>query len=346
MKKRQRVSSLAMGTGSRIEGVPPGGRGLVQLAAGQPHALAVQVVRAARDGPTLALVATAHGDEWGSIEPIRRLLAELEPGELRGRLLAVPLAHPAALAAGTRNAPGEPDHNRVLPGDPSGGLTERLVDTLVSGVLAASDVVLDFHGGGWGHLLGVTTYGTDYPDPTVNDASRALARAFGWPYLRAAAAVGDYPGPRSVLGWVGGSLRRPVAMVGLGGAGFGREWDERWTLAQLRGLRNALRHLEMLPGRLELPARFLHFSAVRDVCAPRAGLLAARVGTDHLGARFEAGEPLADLYDPETLERVGVLAAPCRGVLYSLRGNGPVAEGASCYTLADLDAPGTEWETI
>ena len=327
-----------------INSTPPGSRQTVRLAEGQPHAFAVHVVRGTRNGPTLALLATAHGDEWGSIEPIRRLLAELDPSSLRGRILAVPLAHPPALAAGTRNAPGEPDHNRVLPGDPAGGLTERLVYTLVKGVLAESDTVLDFHGGGWGHLLGVVTYGTDYPDPAVNAASRALARAFGWPYLRATPAVGGYPGPRSVLGWVGSSLGHPVAMVGLGGAGFGAEWDERWTLAQLRGLRNALRQLEMLPGRLELPARFLHFGAVRDVPAPRAGLLAARVGTDHLGARLELGEPLADLHDPETLERVATLSAPCRGVLYSLRGSGPITAGASCYAFADLDAPDTAWE--
>jgi predicted deacylase len=289
-------------------------------------------------------VATGHGDEWGSIEPIRRLLAELDPTTLHGRLLAVPLAHPAALASASRNAPGEPDHNRVLPGG-SRGVTERLAEALAQGVLARSDAVLDFHGGTWGHLLGSVAYGTDYPKPAVSEASKALARAFGWPYLRATQACGGYPGPGSVLGWVGGSLARPVAMVGLGGAGFGRDWDERWTLAQLRGLLNVLHHLEMLPGRPELPARFLHFSKVHEVVAPAGGLLVARVGTDHLGGRFEAGESLGDLYDPETLERLATLFSPCRGVLYSLRGAGPVAAGIVCYALADLDAPDTEWET-
>jgi hypothetical protein len=333
-----------MDTFASFEAVPRASRGLIRFAEDQPHALTVQAVRGARDGPTLALLATAHGDEWGSIEPIRRLLAELDPAALRGAVLAVPLAHPAALAAGARNAPGEPDHNRVLPGDPAGGLTERIVGQLVRQVLEPSDVVLDFHGGGWGHLLGVTTYGTDYPDPGVNAASRALARAFGWPYLRATPAVAGYPGPRSVLGWYGATLNRPLAMFGLGGAGFGPDWDERWTLAQLRGLRNALRHLDMLPGRLEIPARFLHFTAVRDVPAPHSGLLAARVGADHLGARFEPGEPLADLYDPESLQRLATLTAPCRGILYSLRATTPVTAGASCYTFADLDAPDTIWE--
>jgi predicted deacylase len=330
--------------------VPAGGHALIRLPtgfseSGRPTELVVHVLRGLRDGPTLAVVATAHGDEWGSIEPIRRLLSELDCSALRGRVLAVPLAHPAALAGGSRNAPGEPDHNRVLPGGP-GGLTERLVQTLARGVLAESDAVLDFHGGAWGHLLGCATYGTDYPDPTVNEASKALARSFGWPYLRATRAVADYPGPRSVLGWVGGSLGRPVAMIGLGGAGFGAEWDERWTLAQLRGLRNALRHLELLPGRPELPARFLHFSVCRDVPAPAAGLLTARVASEHLGARFEAGEPLAEIWDPETLERSATLAAPCRGLLFSLRGSGPVAANTPCYSLADLDAPDTHWETI
>jgi predicted deacylase len=329
---------------------PPGSRGLARLSAGPdrdgaPLELIVHSLRGARPGPTLALLATGHGDEWGSIEPIRRLLAEVEPEALRGQILAVPLAHPPALAAGRRNAPGEPDHNRVLPGG-EGGPTERLVKVLVEQVLRRSAALLDFHGGGWAHLLGCVTYGLDYPDAAVNAASRALARAFGWPYLRATNAVDGYPGPRSALGWFGRALGRPAVMIGLGGGGFGTEWDERWTLAQLRGLRNTLRHLELLPGRPELPARFLHFSAYQNVAAPAAGLLAARVGCEQLGARLEPGEPLGDLYDPATLERLATLRAPAAGVLYSLRGNGPVAAGASCYTLADSADPGTVWETV
>jgi predicted deacylase len=327
---------------------PPGSRGIVRLSAGrdgegEPLELTVHSLRGARSGPTLALLATGHGDEWGSIEPIRRLLAEVEPDELRGQILAVPRAHPLALAGGRRNAPGEPDHNRMLPGGESGP-TERLVRVLVDEVLCQSAALLDFHGGGWAHVLGCVTYGVDYPAAEVNAASRALARAFGWPYLRGTPAVGGYPGPRSALGWFGQALGRPAVMIGLGGGGFGADWDERWTLAQFRGLRNTLRHLEMLPGRLELPARFLHFSAYHDVTAPAAGLLAARVGCEHLGARLEPGEPLGELYDPATLERLATLRAPGAGVLYSLRGNGPVAAGASCYTLADLADPSTSWE--
>jgi predicted deacylase len=330
-----------------LDAIPAGGRGVIRLPtdSSQDHepALAVHVIRGSRTGPSLALVATAHGDEWGSIEPIRRLLGELDPSALRGRVLAVPVAQPRALSSGSRNAPGEPDHNRVLPGG-EGSATERLVETLTRDVLAGSDAVLDFHGGGWAQLLGCITYGNDYPNAGTTDACKAMARAFGWPYLRATPAARAYPGPGSVLGWVGGTLGRPVAMVNLGGAGFGAEWDERWTLAQLRGLRNTLRHLEMLPGRLELPARFLHFSTYREVVAPAAGLLRPRVGTDHLGGRFEAGEPLGDLWDAESLDGIATLSSPCRGVLYSLRGSGPVAAETACFALADLDAPGTIWE--
>jgi predicted deacylase len=295
-------------------------------------------------GPTVALLATAHGDEWGSVEPVRRLLAELDPLALRGRVLAVPLAHPPALAAGTRNAPGEPDHNRVFPGGQE-GLTERLVAALVEAVLERSDAVVDFHGGGWGHLLGVVTYGTDHPEASVNAASQALARAYGWPYLRATAAIGGYPGPRSVLGWYSAALGRPAIMVGIGGAGFGAEWDERWTVAQLDGLGNALRHLGLLAGSPKLPNRFLHFELAVTVAAPAAGLLASRVSPEQLGVELEPGAPLGELLDPASLERIAALNAPCRGLLFNLRGSGPVKADQPCYVLADLDAEGTRWET-
>jgi predicted deacylase len=332
-----------------VDAVPAGQRGQVTLELGTgpdgaPLALAVHVVHGQRPGPTVALLATAHGDEWGSVEPIRRLLAELDPAALKGRVLAVPLAHPPALAAGTRNAHGEPDHNRVFPGGQD-GLTERLVAALVEAVLERSDAVVDFHGGGWGHLLGVVTYGIDHPDASVNAAAQALARAYGWPYLRATAAIGGYPGPRSVLGWYAAALGRPAIMVGIGGAGFGAEWDERWTVAQLDGLRNALRHLGQLDDPPELPARFLHFETARTVAAPAAGLLAARVGPKQLGAAVQPGEPLGELWDPASLERIATLNAPCRGILFNLRGNGPVKADQPCYVLADLDAEGTRWES-
>lgn len=333
---------------SRIQDVPPGERGLVQLGAGMnttgsPLTLTVHVYHGARGGPTLALVATTHGDEWSAIESLRRLLGELDLETLRGRLLVVPVAHPSALATATHQLPGEPDFQHALPGGQA-TLTERLAALLAEHVLQQSDALLDFHGGCWGQLVGCVAYGGDYPNPAVSEEARALARAFGWPYLQARAVFSTHPGPRSVLGWFGGELSRPAAAIELGGAGFGAEWDERMTLAQLRGLRNVLRHLEMLPGRPELPARFLHFGAVRNVQAPADGLLVSKVRTDHLGARLEEGELLGELYDPQRLRRIARLTCPGRGLLFHLRGNGPVQAGTSCFTLAALDDPETRWE--
>jgi predicted deacylase len=81
------------------------------------------------------------------------------------------------------------------------------------------------------------------------------------------------------------------------------------------------------------------------VAAPAAGLLASRVGPEQLGAEFQPGEPLGDLWDPASLERLATLSAPCHGLLFNLRGHGPVKADQPCFVLADLDAEGTRWET-
>ena len=49
-------------------------------------------------GPTLGLSAVVHGDEPLTNEVIRQVLLRVDPGELRGTLLAVPIVIGLALA--------------------------------------------------------------------------------------------------------------------------------------------------------------------------------------------------------------------------------------------------------
>src|SRR5262245_26419266 len=83
-------------------------------------ALAIHAVVGAQPGPVLAIHTTLHGSEWLPIDAVQRLVEELDPGEMTGTLLAVPVANPVALASRTRNLRDEsdsPDLNRSFGGE-------------------------------------------------------------------------------------------------------------------------------------------------------------------------------------------------------------------------------------
>ena len=79
----------------------------------------VHAVHGTKPGPRLVILSGLHGDEWFSLESIKRIIDEADPATLSGSLLVVPFANSPALGASARNMPDEtdsPDMNRIFPG--------------------------------------------------------------------------------------------------------------------------------------------------------------------------------------------------------------------------------------
>ena len=83
--------SFAVGTASAARGQKA--TGVIAVPAGSDAALdiPVVVVHGARPGPVLALVAGAHGTEYASIVALEELIENLDPAEVSGTVILVPL---------------------------------------------------------------------------------------------------------------------------------------------------------------------------------------------------------------------------------------------------------------
>ena len=83
-------------------------------------------------GKTLAVTAGVHGCEYVGVQALRRLAAELDPAELSGNVIFLPLANPTGFYAGAKQVvPEDGDNlNRAFPGDPAGTLSARLAHAL------------------------------------------------------------------------------------------------------------------------------------------------------------------------------------------------------------------------
>ena len=110
------------------------------LGDGTPITLPVIVIGGKDDGPTVYLQGGVHGDEVTGIEVLRGILARLDPGDLRGTVVAIPTANPPAFISKTRGfvleERGPFDMNRIFPGSEHGVLSERIAWVLAV-ILAA-----------------------------------------------------------------------------------------------------------------------------------------------------------------------------------------------------------------
>jgi predicted deacylase len=100
----------------------------------------------AAPGARLIVLGAVHGNETCGTQAIRRVIAEIEAGQLgivAGRVTFVPVTNPLAYARGQRN--GDRNLNRSLaPTDTPAEFEDRIANWLCP-LLAAHDALLDLH---------------------------------------------------------------------------------------------------------------------------------------------------------------------------------------------------------
>ncbi len=262
------------------------------LATGLPLRVAVHEINGGRSGPTVGITASIHGDELAPVEALRRLLATIDPADISGRLLVVPVVNPLAFQSQTRHTPQDMQNlNRVFPGDPDGWLTEQLAAKMVREVIPELDVLLDLHAGG---ALPTVDYVYIDNDEALSASlgTKVLYRGPGYPGTFSAVAVER--GIRCVVTELGGGLVR----------------DEHYIEMTVAGIRNALRHVDLLPGE---PSRRIDQIVVDHLTIIRphhGGLLVPSVLADQLGEVVPGGTLLGTVYNPQTFEELEAIRAP------------------------------------
>ena len=325
--------------------VRPGERGLARLpVTGTLHGgtvdVAVHIVRGARPGPTLGLLAGVHGDEILPLQVFRELLAEVDPRSLGGTLLVVPVANPLALAAFQRETPElhiNTDLHQVFPGSATGTLTQMIAWTLSQQVLNRVDALIDFHAGGvGGRLQNRVDFHLDVQG-ALRERCVALCRAVG------SGAIQENNLARSAVAYVTGR-GVPGINIEIGGAYLPRALAGEFARRIKRGVRNVMGHLGMLDGVSPPTKPQLLFGPKQrvEVNPKTGGYLHAEYGElEHLGWRIPAGTSLGTVFDCHTLAEVERLVAPVEGILFFNRHSGVLEAGSKGFALAQIE--GATW---
>lgn len=118
-----------------------------ELFEGVPVSTPVLVVNGIEPGPTLCLTAAVHGDELNGIEMVRRVLHDLNPDNLAGSVIGVPIVNLQGFRRASRYLPDRRDLNRYFPGNPTGSAASRIAHSFFSEIVMHCDALVDLHTG-------------------------------------------------------------------------------------------------------------------------------------------------------------------------------------------------------
>jgi predicted deacylase len=294
---------------------------------GAPETLVPIASIANGTGPTVLISAGNHGDEYEGQIAALRLIREIEPEQVSGRIIIVPIISTAASRARTRLWPSGANFNRSFPGTPDGPPIEQLAHFFSTVLFPASDVVIDMHSaGGIGWIIPCSHMCVP-KDPAQRKAMLEAMEAWNSNFHFFYTSDGNYlpneaerQGKIVVTTELGGSSRIPVVVQELA-----------WS-----GLTNVLRHFGVLEGPVQtraslgLPPATLvdcRFDDGRvgnvgsglfdNIVAPVTGLFEVLVEP---GSPVTEGQPVGRIWSHDDPTRPPVdLVSPFTGYLMGLR---------------------------
>ena len=286
-------------------------------------------------GPTALLVAGNHGDEWEGQIVLSELLRDLEPDEVRGRVIILPCANQPASMAGMRTSPLDGGNlNRAFPGSADGGPTQQLAHYIATELVPRADMLLDLHSGGSSLMYLPCTLATEHEDPARLAAHVAAIRAFGAPHAYLQGRAEGQGGVRT-LGAV--AEARGILSVATELGGSGSVTPSILMLARA-GVRRFLAHAGLIDAPAEPPAatRVIRIGEAEDWTYASAPGVFEPLAVP--GDVVAAGQPAARLHTPEAPWQAPVTVAFARAGLVICRRHPGRAERGDC-----LFGVGQDW---
>jgi hypothetical protein len=296
---------------------------VLTTASGSDLALPVHIVTGKKPGPTLLLTGAMHGDQTDSVVNLKEIVETTDVNVLAGTIVAIPVTNPPAFEAGTFVTPidGVNLEYQAFPGVRNGSTGQQIAYTLSSEVLRSDRI--DFHLDV--HAAPVSMHielGYNYMSPGAQNEELTLAQ--GYEIM--------YKGPENGLP---GSLVQYSIDQGI---------PVSHSNGFMRDLHNVMKHLDMIPGEPELPARQIVTQAPRhDLRPSHGGMLYPEFSVEKYPDQIvPEGTLMARVVNPYTFEELERLVAPFEGAVFWWRvGNRKCNPGEYAYSLGRMSD--AEW---
>jgi len=284
---------FAVGTASAAPGQKA--TGYLEVPAGSDAAtgIPVIVIHGAKRGPVLALVSGAHGTEYASIIALEKLIPLLDPAQLSGTVVLLPLVNIPSFEQKVPhvNPVDNKSMNRFYPGKADGTQTERASYLITKQVVDRCDYLIDYHGGDLDESLRPYSYWAPTGKVEQDRISKEMVLAFGLDHIIIWRERPSDPAATRYLDNTAAVRGKPSIVVEAGHAGT-VETDDVALL--VNGTLSTMRVLKMLSGEAHPIENPVWIQSLSDVTSPADGIFYPLVKR---GAYVEAGMKLGYVTD-------------------------------------------------
>jgi predicted deacylase len=207
----------------------------------------VAVFQGTKPGPVLALASGAHGTEYASIIALEKLIQTLDPAQISGTVIILPLINIASFEQKVPhvNPVDGKSMNRFYPGKQDGTQTERASYVITKQVVERCDYLVDYHGGDLDENLRPYSYWPKSGNPKQDATTHDMVLAFGLDHIIVWSDRPKDPNASRYLDNTANTRGKPAIAVEAGYSGTVQPED---VALLVNGTLSLMRYLKMLPG--------------------------------------------------------------------------------------------------
>jgi predicted deacylase len=305
-----------MNVGGRI--ISPGEKvtGYLKVGSTSTHDVRLPyiIIRGEAPGPTLCVLGGVHALEYASIEGVQRVGKELEPENMKGSLIIVPIVNMEGFSnrVAFNNSIDYVNQNRVFPGDPSGTMSRRVASTLFDNIISKADALIDSHGGDLTEDINKFVIIGKTEDKTINQKMVDMASCYDAYYISVTDIVGS---TKEALTLYGIPCITPES-----GTPYPVRVDE--VDFHYNGIMNVLRYMKIIDGEPQMKELVINPEQVR-LFADAGGIWRPKINA---GCMVEKGMILGEIVNVFG-ETIQTLEAPFTGLANNMRTSAAVNSG-------------------
>lgn len=148
--------------------------------------LPISIIKGKTEGPVFTIVAGVHGFEYPPIVATQKIIEEINPEQLKGTLIVIPIANLASFFTRTPfiNPQDQKNLNNAFPGKSDGTITEQIAHFITTNIIPESDVFLDVHGGdACEDLIPFVCFYDNTKKPNQTALAKKLSESSGFNYV-------------------------------------------------------------------------------------------------------------------------------------------------------------------